>query len=195
MEILRYFLILIIFLILIQVAFGSMIPVVENRSIVIAKVKAIVHKEFPFSEIVVEVVRSESVEGFKNFAKVGDIIPLYPLSLNANLENIDDFRKKVLYTCYFLKPGDLVKAEIEFVGDEARRGWVIRDIERIIEVNEGLLKDVIYSFLKAKGFIKDKEELKYEVFKDGENYRVEVILDNKKLTIILDKSYVILNYF
>ncbi len=195
MDILKCFLILFLIITLFQNAFANMVPVIENRSKVVAKVKAVILKDFPFSEIVLEILKSESVEGFKNLAKVGDIILACPLSLKPNIATISDFEKEVLYTCYFLKPGDMVKGEIEFIGDEVKRGWVIREVERFVEVNEDSLKDVIYSFLKAKGLIKEKEEFEYKIFKDEGNYKVEVRLGGKEIYIILDENLVILNYF
>ncbi|MGB9788910.1 MULTISPECIES: hypothetical protein [Dictyoglomus] len=195
MDILKYFLILLLILILFQVTFANMVPVVENRSKVIARVRAVFLKDFPFSEIVLEILKSENVEGFKNFAEVGDIILVYPISLKPNISSAGDFERRILYTCYFLKPGDMVRAEIEFIGDEVMRGWVVRDVERIVEVREDLLKDVIYSFLKAKGVIKEGEGLEYKVVKDGKFYKVKAKVEEKEINIILDENLVILNYF
>lgn len=184
---------IIFILFLTNIIWAQSVPVIENRSRIIAKVKSVFLGNFPYVELVLEILKSESIEGFKNFAKEGQIILAIPFSLNPSLEQLLIPENRNLLFCYFLKPSDEISCIIEFVGDERRRGWVIRSIER--RIKEENLEEVIKYFLLGKGFIKENENFSWEIKEKNEKvWKVEVQTEKGKLEIIIDPSLSILSY-
>ncbi|MCS7201755.1 MAG: hypothetical protein NZ841_03155 [Dictyoglomus sp.] len=189
------FLYFIIFFILISNIIWARVPIIENRSKVIARVKSVIIGDFPYVELVLEILKSESIGGFRNFAKEGDIILAFPLSLNPSLDLLLLPENRNLLLCYFLKPSDKVSCIIEFAGDERKRGWIIRSIERIIEDPEKNLEEVIKYFLLGKGFIKEKEDFSWEIEEKREKeWKVKVQTSKVRLRLILDSSLSILSF-
>lgn len=183
------------FIFLINIILAQNIPIVENRSKIIARVKAIILGDFPYVELILEILKSESIEGFKNFAKEGQIILAIPFSLNPSLDLLLLPENRNLLQCYFLKPSDKVFCIIEFVGDERRRGWIIRSIEKVLESSEENLKEVLKYFLLGKGFIKEGEDFSFEIEEKGEKYwKVKIQTSKVRLKVILDSSLSILSF-
>lgn len=191
----RLLTLILFFIFLINIILAQNIPIVENKSKIIARVKAIILGDFPYVELILEILKSESIEGFKNFAKEGQIILAIPFSLNPSLDLLLLPENRNLLQCYFLKPSDKVFCIIEFVGDERRGGWIIRSIEKVLESSEENLKEVLKYFLLGKGFIKEGEDFSFEIEEKGEKYwKVKIQTSKVRLKVILDSSLSILSF-
>ncbi|MEN2983692.1 MAG: hypothetical protein ABDH25_01530 [Dictyoglomaceae bacterium] len=190
-----YFIYILLFFLIFNIIWAQGIPIIENRSKVIARVKSVIIGDFPCVELVLEILKSEGIEGFRNFAKEGDIILAIPFSLNPSLDLLLLPENRNLLLCYFLKPSDKISCIIELAGDERKRGWIIRSIERIIEDSEKNLEEVIKYFLLGKGFIKEGEVFSLEIEEKREKeWKVKVQTSKVKLRIILDSSLSILSF-
>lgn len=170
----KEFLIFII-IFLLTLSFAQNVPVIENRSKVIARVKVVILRDFPNGELILEVLESEDIKGYKNFAKKGDII-------------IANFvpKEPSLYFCYFLKPKDEISAILEFVGDERKRMWILREVERKERIEEKDIEEILKYYLLAKGIIKEDERFEYKIIDSKEGYKIEVKIHNKSLNIFMD---------
>ncbi|PMQ01501.1 MAG: hypothetical protein CBR30_05735 [Dictyoglomus sp. NZ13-RE01] len=178
----KIILIFMLLIFLINILWAQEVPVIENRSKVIARVRGVILGEFPHVELILEILKSENVEGYKNFAKENQIILATPFSQTQDL-----------FLCYFLRPSDEVLCLLEFVGDERKRGWIIRSIKRLGREED--LEDVIKYFLIGKGFIKEGEDFSFEIVKKDENgWEVEVNLSRLRIRIVLDSSLSILSF-
>lgn len=192
MKLLSFF---IFILFITNIIWAQRVPVIENRSKVIARIRSVILGNFPYVELILEILKSESIEGFKNFAKEGQIILAIPFSLNPTLDNLLPPENRNLLLCYFLKPSDHVSCIIEFVGDEIRRGWIIRSIEGILESPLENLEEVIRYFLLGKGYIKGEEGFSWEIEEKGEKeWRIKVQTSKLNLRIILNSSLSILSF-
>ncbi|HOJ93137.1 MAG TPA: hypothetical protein PKW23_05740 [Dictyoglomaceae bacterium] len=166
--------------------FAQNVPVIENRSRVLAKVKAVILYDFPNVELVLQVIKSENIEGYRNLVKDGQIILASPLH-----------EDKDLFLCYYLKPYDEVNCVLELVGDERGRKWIIREIERVKELSDGELKEVIEFFLIGKGIIKEGEDFDFQIEdkmeeKMEDKMKIKVNVKEKEIYLIMDSSYSIL---
>lgn len=164
---------------------AQQVPVVENRSIILAKVQCVILKNKENLEVVFQVLESKGVEGYRNLARIGDLILAVPFKYLKNEE---------LELILSLKPMDLVEGELEFVGDEYGRRWIIRRIEKYIDME--ILKDVVRSFLISKRYIKEDDEFSYKIEKLNDNLRLIVSLKgNEIINLIMNKDLVIIDYF
>jgi hypothetical protein len=168
---------IIIFLIifLITFSFAQNIPVIENRSKVIAKVRGVILRDFPNGELILEILESMNIEGYKNFAKKGDVI-------------IANFipREPSLYLCYFLKPKDEILAILEFVGDERKRMWMIRDVEKREKIEEKDIEEILRYYLFTKGLIDKDGRFYYKIIENKEVYKIEIKIDDRIINIYMD---------
>jgi hypothetical protein len=169
-------------------------PIVENKSLVLAKVKSVILGKFPYVELVLEILESKSIEGYKNFIKKGDLILAIPYSL----KNIDPKvlllpENRNLLLCYYLRPLDLIYATIELVGDERGSGYVIREVERVGEISKDNIKDIIKDFMRVKGIIKE-EDIQVEVEEKDNYYFVKVFVEDKVYNLVLDRSLAIISF-
>lgn len=179
------FIFIVLFFGLINKVIAQQIPVVENKSIIVAKVQCVILKNIENPELVLQILESKGVEGYRNLAKVGDLILAVPFKY---------LKKEDINLIQTLRPGDLVEGEIEFVGDEYGRKWIIRSIEKYLDNN--LLKDVIKSFLISKRYLKKDQDFSYEINKLDDKIHIIIKLDGSKiLTLIMNKDLVIIDYF
>lgn len=194
MNVIKFLIMVLSLLFLYQYTFAQSMPIVENKSLVLAKVKSVILGKFPYVELVLEVLESKSIEGYKNFIKKGDLILAIPYSL----KNIDPKvlllpENRNLLLCYYLRPLDLIYATIELVGDERGSGYVIREVERIGEVSKDNIKDVIKDFMRVKGIIKE-EDIQVEVEEKDNYYFVKVFVEDKIYNLVLDRSLAIISF-
>jgi len=194
MNVIKFLIMVLSLLFLYQYTFAQSMTIVENKSLVLAKVKSVILGKFPYVELVLEVLESKSIEGYKNFIKKGDLILAIPYSL----KNIDPKvlllpENRNLLLCYYLRPLDLIYATIELVGDERGSGYVIREVERVGEVSKDNIKDVIKDFMRVKGIIKE-EDIQVEVEEKDHYYFVKVFVEDKVYNLVLDRSLAIISF-
>lgn len=164
---------------------AQQVPIVENRSIVFAKVQCVILKNMENPELALQILESKGVEGYRNLAKVGDLILAVPFKY---------LKKEEMNLIPTLRPGDLIEGELEFVGDEYGRKWIIRSIDKYID--DSLLKDVVKNFLLSKRYLKINQDFSYEINKLDDKLNVIIKLDESKiLTLIMNKDLVIIDYF
>lgn len=194
MNTIRFIIMVLSVFLLWEYTFAQGMPIIENKSLILARVKSVILGKFPYVELVLEVLESRSVEGYKNFVKEGDLILAVPYSL----KNIDPkvfllTENRNLLLCYYLRPLDLIYATVEFVGDEGGAGYVIREVERVGEVSKDNINDVIKDFMKVKGIIKE-EDVQVEVEVKNSYYFVRVFVGDKVYNLVLDRSLAIISF-
>lgn len=178
------FLIIILSLILLNDALAQQVPVIENRSLVIAEVQGIILKDPELPELILKILESKSIEGYRNMAKVGEIVLVVPFRY---------MESKDLGLLLSLKPKDRIEGELEFVGDEYERKWIIRRVKKYIE--ESYIYEMVKNFLILKRFIKKEEDLSYTLEELEDGFKLTINTKEKVLNLIMNKDLIIIDYF
>ncbi len=108
------------------------VTAVPNKTLAVLKVLEVRRTDFPQVQVVAEALTSVDQEGYKNLVKVGQSLAFEPLyirdekgALVLNDQTVQNL------AAYYLLPGDLLTAQIWYVGDERDGRWWATGLQRV----------------------------------------------------------------
>ncbi len=108
------------------------VTTVPNRALAVLKVLEVQRSDFPQVRVVVETLASTDQGGYRNLVRVGQSITFEPLYIRDDKGALVlDNQTTQNLVAYYLLPGDLLTAQVWYVGDERGGRWFANELQRL----------------------------------------------------------------